>query len=75
MGALVIKNFPEDLHAALRARAERHRRSVTREVVMLIENALSGGPRVAPELPPPVRLRGAPITTVEIEKAAAAGRD
>ena len=42
MATLVIKNLPDELHAALKARAERHRRSLTKEAVTLIETALAG---------------------------------
>lgn len=41
MPALVIKSFPEDLHARLRQIAASHRRSVTQETIHLIEKAIS----------------------------------
>ena len=41
MPALVIKSFPEELHAKLRQTAAAHRRSVTQETIHLIEVALS----------------------------------
>ena len=41
MPALVIKSFPEALHARLRQIAARHRRSVTQETIHLIELAIS----------------------------------
>jgi plasmid stability protein len=41
MPALVIKSFPEDLHAKLRRIATAHRRSVTQETIHLIEMAIS----------------------------------
>jgi len=75
VATLVIKNFPDDLHAALKARAERHRRSLTKEAVTLIETALAGGPRAMPALPPPIKLKGGPLTTAEIEAWIAKGRD
>jgi hypothetical protein len=40
MPALVIKSFPEPLHARLREMAARHRRSVTQETIHLIEKAI-----------------------------------
>lgn len=39
--ALVIKSFPEELHARLRQIAASHRRSVTQETIHLIELAIS----------------------------------
>ena len=62
MATLVIKNLPEELHAALKARAERHRRSLTKEAVTLIETALAVGPRAAPALPPPIRTGTASLS-------------
>jgi plasmid stability protein len=41
MPALVIKSFPEALHAKLRQMAAAHRRSVTQETIHLIEIALT----------------------------------
>jgi plasmid stability protein len=52
MPALVIKSFPEDLHAKLRQIAAAHRRSVTQETIHLIETAIAAeeksGPTSAP---------------------------
>lgn len=41
MPTLVIKSFPEDLHARLKQLAISHRRSLTQETIYLIEKALS----------------------------------
>jgi plasmid stability protein len=41
MPTLVIKSFPEDLHAKLRQIAVSHRRSVTQETIHLLEKAIS----------------------------------
>ena len=75
MATLVIKDSPDELHAALKARAERHRRSLTKEAVTLIETALATEPRAAPVLPPPIELKGGPLTTAEIEAWINEGRD
>ena len=48
MPALVIKSFPEPLHARLRQIAARHRRSVTQETIRLIEKAISTEERDTP---------------------------
>ena len=40
MPALVIKSFPEELHAKLRQIAAAHRRSVTQETIYLLETAI-----------------------------------
>jgi plasmid stability protein len=41
MPALVIKSFPEALHAKLRQFAVTHRRSVTQETIYLLEAAMA----------------------------------
>ena len=41
MATLVIKSFPETLHARLKQTAAAHRRSVTQETIHLIESALA----------------------------------
>ena len=48
MPTLVIKSFPEQLHAKLRQMAARHRRSVTQETIHLIEKALSSEEAATP---------------------------
>lgn len=48
MPALVIKSFPEDLHAKLRQIAASHRRSVTQETIHLIELAIAAEAKAAP---------------------------
>jgi len=40
MATLVIKSFPENLHARLKQTAAAHRRSVTQETIYLLEAAL-----------------------------------
>ncbi len=41
MATLVIKSFPEELHARLKSTAVEHRRSVTQETIYLLEKVLS----------------------------------
>jgi plasmid stability protein len=75
MSTLVIKNFPEELHALLRVQAQRHHRSVTKEVVSLIESGLAV-PSQPPKLSLPLKLAGGYRPTIEdIEAAIAEGRD
>lgn len=75
MATLVIKNLSDDLHARLKEQARRHHRSVTKEVVTLIETGLTA-PRPAPVLSPPLRLRGGRRPDIDdIEAAVAEGRD
>jgi hypothetical protein len=73
MSTLVIKNLPEDLHARLRQQAERNRRSVTMEVIVLIERSVA--PRhAAPVLSPPIKLKRGALTDSLIDKWTNQGR-
>lgn len=51
VASLTIKNLPEDLLRALRVAAERDRRSLTQEIIHLLDTALRGQP--AAEVAPP----------------------
>lgn len=42
MAILNIKNFPDALHARLKARAEQQHRSVAREVAYILDQVLGG---------------------------------
>lgn len=71
MSTIVVKNFPERLHERLKKRAEHNHRSMTKEVVHLVEAGLAAAP-ATPPLPTPVSLRsGRKITAQEIEAAIA----
>lgn len=73
MSTLVIKNLPPELHRKLKEQAARHRRSMTREAIVLLEEALGRGDGVR-ELPPP--YRGAfPMTESFIDEAKRQGRE
>lgn len=75
MATLVIKNLPEELHVRLKEQARRHHRSVTKEVVNLIEAGLRGE-EAKPSLPAPIRLKsGYRPTLKDIENAIAEGQD
>ena len=63
MGTLVIKNLPEQLHDKLRRQAERNHRSLNKEAMVVLEQAL--GSRPAPKLSPPLKLRGGFRPTIE----------
>lgn len=76
MSTLVVKNVPEPLHEKLRAQALQNRRSLTQEAIHILEQALLAAPRRAPiKLPPPIRLKGGPVTTEWIEAAINEGRE
>ena len=48
MASLTLKNLPDDLLHSLRALAEEERRSLTREIIHLLEAALRGRGEHAP---------------------------
>jgi plasmid stability protein len=76
MSTLVVKNLPDELHERLRERAQRNHRSVTKEAIMLLEQGiLAPAARRPIKLPPPIKLKGGPVTTEWIEAAIAEGRD
>ncbi len=74
MATIIIRDLPDDLHKRLKAQAKRNHRSLTKEAVALIERHL-GFPRRTPKLPPPLRLRGGPVTIKQIEAAISKGRE
>lgn len=74
MGSLTIKNFPEHLHARLKAQAQRNHRSLANEAIGLLEAGLADNALVRP-LPPVIKLRGGHIATIEeIEACIADGQ-
>jgi plasmid stability protein len=64
---LSVKNVPDALAERLRARAERNRRSLQRELVSILEAAVDERVSTAPLAPPPARH-------LSIEEAAARAR-
>lgn len=75
MATLVIKNLPDPLHARLKRQAEQNHRSLNKEAKRLIEAALSAPGAVARPLPPPIRLKGGPLTARQLAAAITEGRD
>jgi|OM-RGC.v1.031979430 Plasmid stability protein len=75
VATLVIKNVPDDLHARLKAQARRNHRSVTKEVVKLIEEALHGTAAPHPLARPVQLANGHRPDAEEIELAIETGRE
>ena len=73
MAGLVIKDFPAKLHRKLKQRAARQHRSMTKEVLAVLERALNeeGRPKA---LPPPFKGR-LPMTDRFIGRAKREGRE
>ncbi len=72
MPSLVIKNLPEDIHVKLKEQAARHHRSMTREAIAILSEAV--GNMSAREMPAPYKGR-IPITEVFIDSAKREGRE
>ena len=72
MAALLIKDFPVNLHRKLKQLATAHHRSMTQEVLVLLEDVLHQ-PSVVGEFGPPVRGTF-PITQRFLNRAKRWGR-
>lgn len=73
MAALIIEDLPPELHLKLRESAARHRRSLPKEALAILEDALSRPPAT---LEPPRPFKGRlPLTQDLLEQARAERRD
>ncbi len=72
MPGFVIKELPDTLHRKLKARAARHRRSMTQEALALLEQALAA-PAARAKAVPPFRGRFA-LTDRFLDRAKRTGR-
>ena len=84
MPTLVVKSLPEPLHTRLREQAHRNHRSITKEAIVILERGLmgrstasigSGRRPLSSPLPPPLKLKGGPLTTEQIRAAIDDGRE
>ncbi len=73
MAGLLIKNLPPLVHRRLKETASRHRRSMTREALVILEEAL--GVSVAPGRLPAPYHGSIPLTKRIIDKAKRTGRE
>jgi len=74
MPGLLIKDLPANLHRKLKAQAIRHHRSMTKEVLAVLERALSEEDRTPEVVPPPFKGRFA-LTDEFIDQARREGRE
>ena len=72
MSGLVIRDLPPELHARLRAEAKRHRRSMTQQALVILEEALVEAAPV--RFPNPVKGRH-PLTQERLTRAIREGRE
>ncbi len=76
MPGLLIKMLPDDIHARLKKRAAENRRSLSSEVILLLQEALAdrAGPPTLADLDR-MRIRGGrPLTQDILDDARQAGR-
>jgi plasmid stability protein len=71
MASVLIKNLPDGLHQQLKLRAQQHQRSLSKELILLLEGALKG--RQVEALPEPVKLHK-PLTQNMLDHAREEGR-
>lgn len=75
MSTLVVRNLPEHLHEKLKQRAAANHRSMTKEVLHLLESGLQNQATARPLLPPPLKLRSGRMLSIDdIEAAIADGQ-
>jgi len=68
-------DLPDDLMRAVKIRAVHEQKKLKDAIAELIRKGMAAGRKRPPKTPKPVKLRGGPITTEEIEAAIAWGRD
>ncbi len=76
MAGLLVKNLPEHIHLRLKARAALNRRSLSAEVIVMLERILDdrAGPRSIEEIDR-LRVKGAaPLTQELLDEARDQGR-
>jgi plasmid stability protein len=76
---VTVKNIPPDLHKGLKASAARHRRSLNKEIIALLEERLKPRKRTPEEVLAAVgvlhdRLKGVWLTDEMIDQAKKEGR-
>lgn len=68
-------DLPDDLMRQVKIRAVHEQKKLKDAIAEFIRKGMAAGKTRPAKMPKPVRLRGGPITTKEIEAAVAWGRD
>ena len=68
-------DLPDKLMREVKIRAVHENKKLKDVIAELLQSALATGNRRRPNFPKPIKLRGGPITTAEIETAINWGRD
>jgi plasmid stability protein len=75
MPGLLIKDFPPELHRRLKEEAARYHRSMTRQALALLEQALAAPARNAAELLPDPLKPVKPLTSGDVVAVIRKNRD
>ena len=75
MPGLLLKDFPPELHRRLKEEAARHHRSMTRQALALLEQALAAPARDAADLLPDPLKPVKPLTSGDVVAVIRKGRD
>ena len=75
MPGLLIKDFPPELHRRLKEEAARHHRSMTRQALALLEQALAAPARDAADLLPDPLKPAKPVTPGDVVAVIRKSRD
>ena len=68
-------DLPDDLMRAVKIRAVYEQKKLKDAIAEFIRRGMAASKSPRPKLPKPVKLRGGPLTTEEIEAAIAWGRE
>lgn len=68
-------DLPDDLMHEVKVRAVNQQKKLKDTIAELLRKGMAAENSQQPKLPPPVKLKGGPITTEEIEAAIAWGRE
>ncbi len=75
MSGLLIKDFPPELHRKLKQEAARHHRSMTRQALALLEQALAAPARDAADLLPDPLKPAKPVKSGDVVAITRKSRD
>jgi plasmid stability protein len=68
-------DLPDELMHEVKIRAVHEHKKLKDAIAEFLRKGLAAGKTKPPKMPKPIKLRGGPITTEEIEAAIAWGRD
>jgi plasmid stability protein len=68
-------DLPDELMHEVKIRAVHEHKKLKDAIAEFLRKGLAAGKKRPPKMPKPIKLRGGPITTEEIEAAIAWGRD